>query len=361
MLRRDLLKTSIAASLAFAALRPTRALGALKPKRILVLGGTLFLGPAFVESAIANGHSVTLFNRGVTNPELFPEVEKLRGYRSTIPDDQNLSALGRRRWDVVVDIWPNDPNLAESAARELADRTGQYIYVSSIGAYDGKDWVSPNLTEEAPLAPWDSDQRLYNRGKAESERRLAAIVGEKLTIVRPGAIKGRRDDTPDMYVWLKRLQDRDVVLAPGDGSTPVQIVDVRDVADFMLLAIELGAHGVFNVTGEQVSFRDFLKACRSATHSSGEIVWVPQTFLEKQGPQDWRRDYPYFAPQSDKPNFYRVSSRKARAAGWETRPLRYTAMETLAYFGGLTNFQFHDPIPAELQDTLLTKWRRAGS
>jgi 2'-hydroxyisoflavone reductase len=141
MLRRDFLKTSIAASLTFVALAPIRALGAPKPKRILVLGGTFFLGPAFVESAIANGHSVTLFNRGVTNPELFPEVEKLRGYRSAVPDDQNLSALGRRRWDVVVDIWPNDPNLAESAARELADRTEHYIYVSSIGAYDGKDWA----------------------------------------------------------------------------------------------------------------------------------------------------------------------------------------------------------------------------
>jgi 2'-hydroxyisoflavone reductase len=184
-------------------------------------------------------------------------------------------------------------------------------------------------------------------------------VRDKLTIVRPGAIKGRRDDTPDMYVWLRRLRDRDAVLAPGDGSTPVQIVDVSDVADFMLLAIARGAHGIFNVTGEEVSFRDFLGVCRSTTHSGGEIVWVPQSFLEKQGQQDWRRDYPYFAPRSDKPNFYRVSSRKARAVGWETRPLRYTAMETLAYFGGLANFQFHDPIPVDFQEALLTKWRQA--
>jgi 2'-hydroxyisoflavone reductase len=359
MLKRDFLKTSIAASLALAAFGPTRAHAVVKPKRILVLGGTLFLGPPFVEAAIANGHSITLFNRGVTNPELFPEVEKLRGYRSAHPDDENLSALGRRRWDVVVDVWPNDPALAESAARKLADRTDHYIYVSSIGAYDIEDWARPNLTEEAPLAPWNSNQRGYNRGKAESERRLSEIVGDKLMIVRPGAIKGRRDDTPDMYVWLKRLQDRDAVLAPGNGSTPVQIVDVRDVADFMLLAVDRSVHGVFNVTGKEVSFRDFLEACRSATHSSGEIVWVPQAFLEKQGPQDWHRDYPYFAPQSDKPNFFRISTQKARAAGWETRPLRYTAMESLAYFGGLENFQFHDPIPAPQQDALLTKWRQA--
>jgi 2'-hydroxyisoflavone reductase len=344
--------------LILAGLGPARALAAVKPKRILVLGGTLFLGPPFVEAAIANDHSVTLFNRGVTNPDLFPAVEKLRGYRSVDPDDQNLSALGRRRWDVVVDVWPNDPALAESAARRLADRTDHYVYISSIGAYDAQDWARPNLTEDAPLAPWNSDQRRYNRGKAESERRLSAIVGDKLTIVRPGAIKGRRDDTPDMYLWLKRLKDRDAVLAPGDGSTPVQIVDVRDVADFMLLAVDRGVHGVFNVTGKEITFRDFLETCRSASHSNAELVWVPQAFLEKQGQQDWRRDYPYFAPQTDKPNFYRISTQKARATGWETRPLRYTAMETLAYFATLENFRFEDPIPADKQAALLNAWRR---
>src|SRR5690348_12634320 len=157
------------------------------PKRILVLGGTLFLGPQVVEAAVTAGHEVTLFNRGITNPELFPRLEKLRGLRSVAAAEENWAALGRRDWDAVIDVWPNDPGLAESAARRLRDRTGHYLYVSSIAAYDAAGFTTPDLTEDGALVPWDSAARAYNRGKAESERRLHALAGTHLTIVRPGA------------------------------------------------------------------------------------------------------------------------------------------------------------------------------
>ena len=166
------------------------------PKRILVQGGTSFLGPAVVDALVADGHTITLFNRGVTNPELFPHREKLRGFRSADANDQDLTALSHRHFDVIVDVWPNDPALVASAAEFLKDRTQRYVFVSSVAAYDSHEFAKADIVEDAPMEPWNGSGRPYNRNKAESERRLHQIIGDRLTIVRPGPIKGTRDSTP---------------------------------------------------------------------------------------------------------------------------------------------------------------------
>jgi len=342
--RRSFLKNSMFVSAMMAAGGRIPLVAETQPKRILVLGGTFFLGPAFVEAALADGHTVSLFDRGVTNPELFPYVEKLRRFRSANPDDQNLSALGKRHWDAVIDVWPNDPALAESTAQLLRDRTKHYLYVSSIAAYDSKDFIQPNLTEDAPTCRWDGPEDSYCRGKAETERRLHAIVGEKLTIVRPGPIKGIRDTTPDMLGWLRRLQSEKTVIAPGDGTNSVEIVDVNDVADFLVLAIDHSILGTFNLTGRAMSLREFLNGCRSATHSDAELVWIPEFFLREQGlaPQNlanWFLPFPYWHPQPSGGNFSRIRSEKAFNAGWQTRPFRYTAIDYLEYISSLNNTQ----------------------
>src|SRR4051812_21718520 len=136
------------------------------PKRILVLGGTSFLGPALTDSALAAGHSVTLFNRGITNPGMFPYLERLRGYRDPDPSQESYAALGQRHWDAIIDVWPNDPALAENAARVLHDRTPHYLYVSSVAAYRGRALGQPGTTESGELSPWDPAIGGYNRGKA---------------------------------------------------------------------------------------------------------------------------------------------------------------------------------------------------
>jgi 2'-hydroxyisoflavone reductase len=195
MQRRSFLKNAFYASAMAAVSGKIPLLAETTPKNILVLGGTFFLGPAVVEAALADGHTVTLFNRGVTNPELFPYVEKLRGFRNANPDDQNLSALGRRHWDVVIDVWPSDPALAESAAKMLAPRTNHYLYVSSIGAYESVN--KPGLEEGHPIQSWSSAKGGYGPDKAESERRLHPIIGQRLTIVRPGPIKGARGQSSE--------------------------------------------------------------------------------------------------------------------------------------------------------------------
>src|SRR5215472_273662 len=141
MLRRRFLKNSLLAA-GLAALSRSLPMWAFAsvPKRILILGGTRFLGPAIVEAALAGGHAVTVFNRGISNPHLFPYLEKLRGFRSDDSANQNLSELVNRSWDAVIDVWPYEPPLVESAARFLKSHTKHYLYVSSIAAYDGKNY-----------------------------------------------------------------------------------------------------------------------------------------------------------------------------------------------------------------------------
>jgi len=362
MHRRTFVRNCLFVSAGIALARKPCLFAATPPKRILVLGGTLFLGPAFVETALAGGHTVTLFNRGITNPELFPNVEKLRGFRSADRDDQDLSALERRHWDAVIDVWPHDPVVVESAAQLLKDRAKHYLYVSSIGAYAKENFTKPSLREDASLTKWDSDASFYNRGKAESERRLETILGDKLTVMRPGPIKGVRDDTPDVLVWLKRLQKYSTVAAPGDGKSPVEIVDVKDVAEFLMLAIDRTLVGTFNLTGRPMSFLEFLEECKSATHSDSDVVWIPEPFLREQGlvpahVKNWLLPFPYWDPDPSMRGFSQVSSQKAYDAGWETRPFRNTALDYLIYVASMKDFVFRDALSAAKHDELLNAWR----
>ena len=337
--RRDFLKNSLilAASTASSSLLTTPLL-ASTPKKILVLGGTKFLGPALVNVAIAEGHTVTLFNRGITNPQLFPNLEKLRGFRSNDENDQDLSALARRHFDIIVDVWPNDPDVVASAARFLKDRAPHYLYVSSIAAYDSKEFSKAGIEESAPLEPFAGDGRKYNRGKAESERRLHSIVGDKLTIVRPGPIKGDRDTTPDLYAWLTRAQNGARHIAPGDGNDPVEIVDVKDVARFLMLAVDRSNYGTFNLTGRAMNFREFLDKCKAAVRSSAEFTWIPQDFL-KQHQLDtdsalgiFAGNFPLWRPKDASPGLFQISSEKAYRAGWRTREFEETALDCLLSF-----------------------------
>jgi len=368
--RRDFIKRSFMATAASAcsSLFPLPALASAGPKRILVLGGTSFLGPAVVEAAVAEGHTVTLFNRGITNPELFPHLEKLRGFRSSDAGDQDLSSLARTHFDVVVDVWPNEPAMVASAAEFLKDRARHYLYVSSVAAYDGKEFTRAGIEENAPLEPWDGPGRKYNRGKAESERRLHAILGERLTIVRPGPIKGDRDTTPDLLAWLIRAQNGGRHIGPGDGSDPVEMVDVKDVARFLVLAIDRSFYGTFNLTGRAMTFGEFLNACKAVTRSDAEWVWVPQDFLhEHQLETDFALNlfagnFPFWRPTGAHPGLYQVSSEKALRTGWQTRAFEETALDCLTYFRSQSDtLDWTDYLSAEKEKQVLDAWEHRSS
>jgi 2'-hydroxyisoflavone reductase len=294
---------------------------------------------------MADGHTITLFNRGVTSAELFPKVEKLKGFRSANPNDQDLSALSHRQFDAVIDVWPNDPDIVASAAQFMKDRTQHYLFVSSVGAYDHQYFGKPDLiTEDTPLQPWDAAGRPYNRNKAESERRLHKIIGERLTIIRPGPIKGHRDDDAGgLLTWLLRAQDGGEHIGPGDGKSPVQLVDVKDVARFLALAIDHALYGTFNTTGNSFVFRDFLEACNKATRSQAAFTWIPQDFLHEHGLESdavlhtFVGNFPLWEPDPNYQGLYRCSSAKAFAAGWHTRPFEETAFDCLNdFYAGLS-------------------------
>ena len=368
--RRSFIKSSLLVSAASAcsSFLTSPTLASAAPKRVLVLGGTLFLGPAIVESALTAGHTVTLFNRGVTNPTLFPNLEKLKGFRSSDPQDEDLSALSRRHFDVVVDVWPNDPVVVASAAEFLRDRVGHYLYVSSIAAYDSREFAKAGVEETAPIEPWNSSGRKYNRGKAESERRLHAILGERLTIVRPGPIKGTRDTTPDLLTWLLRAQRGGQHIAPGDGTDPVELVDVKDVARFLALAIDRSLYGTFNLTGREMNFREFLDNCKAATGSDVQFVWIPQDFLHQHGLETdlllntFAGNFPFWRPDPASRGLYQVSSAKAFTAGWRTRPFGETAMDCLTDYGlEVQTVDWSDYLSANREKLVLDAWARRSS
>ena len=367
MHRRQFIETTLAASAALTLglpdLRTETATSA--PKKILVLGGTNFLGPAIVEAAEVAGHTVTLFNRGITHPELFPYVEKLRGLRSPNASEEHWAALGTtRHWDAVIDVWPSDPALAESAAKELRDRVSHYLYVSSIAAHDAPGFATPGLTEVAPLTPWDSrSARPYNRNKAESERRLNELIPDRLTIVRPGGIKGARDDTPDLLTWLRRARDGGRHIGPGTGDDHAQLVDVKDVARFIVMATERSLSGSFNVTGDSMTFTEFLAGCTAAIRSSAEFVWIPEEFLHGQGLDHDPNivppgKFPFWHPEPERRGFFQVSNKKASDTGWTRRPFTETALDYLWWFDSLdpNSFRWTDPLTPEVEREVLRKW-----
>jgi len=344
------------------------ALASAPPKRILVLGGTFFLGPAFVEAAVAEGHTVTLFNRGITNPDLFPHLEKLRGFRSGDTGDQDFSPLAQRHFDVAVDVWPSDPTTVASAAEFLKDRVRHYLYVSSVAAYDSKEFTRAGIEENAPLAPWNGTGRKYNRGKAESERRLHRILRDKLTIVRPGPIKGNRDTTPDLLTWLVRAQNGGSHIGPGDGNDPVELVDVKDVARFLVFAIDRTLYGTFNLTGRAGTFREFLDACKAATRSEAQFVWIPQDFLHQHGLETdftlrlFAGNFPLWRPVGAMPGLWQVSSEKAFRAGWQTRPFQETALDCLTCFRSRgQTLDWEDYLSPDKEKQVLDAWEHRSS
>jgi nucleoside-diphosphate-sugar epimerase len=276
--------------------------------------------------------------------------------------------MARRNFDVVIDVWPSDPTVATSAAELLKSRAQHYVYVSSVAAYDSKLLDQSGIDETAAMEPWQGTGRQYSRGKAESERRLHTIIGENLTIVRPGPIKGDRDTTPDLLAWLVRAQSGGKHIGPGSGKDSVELVDVKDVARFVMLSINRSLYGTYNLTGRPMQFADFLKACNAATGSDAEFVWIPQTFLEQHGlPTDYALktfsgNFPLWRPKGAMPGLFQISSEKAFKAGWQTRAFQETALDCLNYFHSLNEtLDWTDYMPAQKEKEVIDAWQHRPS
>ena len=292
--------------------------------RLLVLGGTRFVGRAIVESARRQGDEVTLFNRGRTNPQLFPEVEKIRGDRT-----EDLSALAGREWDAVVDVAVYFPRVVELSVDALRSSVGRYLFVSSISVY--ADQSTPPV-EGAAVAeledPEDDSGETYGARKAACERVVDAAFAERATVVRPGLIVGPHDSTDRFSYWPKRVARGGRVLAPGSPDDPLQFVDVRDLGEFIVRLLHDDRGGTFNATGEIVSFGDFLDACRRVTGADAEFVWIPSQRLVAAGVEPWM-GVPLWISVPGWEAANRVDMSRALAAGLTFRPLEDTIRAAL--------------------------------
>ncbi|QQQ00222.1 SDR family oxidoreductase [Lysobacter enzymogenes] len=363
--RRDFLAAGAAAASLLAL--PGGALAAAKPQplKLLVLGGTGFLGPHFVEAARKRGHTLTLFNRGKTNPDKFSgedyrDIEQLHGDRKT-----DLSALeGERKWDAVLDTSAYIPADVTRSAKLLAPKVRQYLLVSTISVYAKNDVPSEETSPLAVLSDPNVTEvtgETYGGLKALCEKAAEAELPGRTTVVRPGLIVGPGDNSDRFTYWPARAERGGEILAPGSAQDPTQFIDVRDLAAFLLACIERGHVGIYNADAEPgaLTMGALLRESQKAAGKKSTLTWAPADFLEAQKVAPWS-DMPVWIPaRGEYTGFGRTSVRKARAAGLSYRPLRDTVRDTLAWWRKLPDERRAKPkagLSAQRESEVLAAW-----
>jgi 2'-hydroxyisoflavone reductase len=297
--------------------------------KLLVLGGTKFLGRHAVDAALAGGHDVTIFTRGQTNPELFPDVEHLTGNR-----DGDLDALRGRSWDGVVDTSGYVPRIVRESAELLRDDVERYVFVSSISVYDDFSRPVTEATPVAELADPATEEIMENYGalKAACERVVEEAYGERSARVRAGLIVGPYDPTDRFTYWPRRIALGGSVLGPGDPDAPVQFVDARDLAAWLVRLALAGPGGTFNATGpaQPLTFAELLERTRDVIGSNADIVWVEDERVLDAGVQPWM-ELPLWLPGSEHAGMARADISRALDAGLTFRPVEETVADTLAW------------------------------
>ena len=373
--RRDLLKfgalaTAAAAlpSIASSGTAPAPVGKAAKPLNILILGGTGFTGPFQVNYALARGHKVTLFNRGKRpSPEWPGEVEQLHGDRNT----GDLKSLVGRKWDVCIDNPTSLPFWVRDAAKVLKGNVGHYMFISTISVY--ADGSKPGMTEDAPLAVYKGKdamaetqanlmadiENLYGPLKALSEAEVRKHYGERSTIVRPGYIVGPRDETDRFTYWPLRVAQGGEMLVPGDGQDPIQVIDGRDLGEWMIRLAEARTYGIFNAVGPDypLSTDAMIYGCQAVTANGIQLTHVSPQFIDEQ-----KVELPIWVPRADNPyaGYGSVSNARALAAGLTLRPLATTVADLLDWFHALPAERQAKPragISREKEAELLAAWK----
>lgn len=312
--------------------REARAAPAPKSLRLLILGGTTYLGPYQIRYALERGHEVTIFNRGRTEPYLFPEVfdsvERLIGDR-----DGDLTALEGREWDAVIDNSATNPEWVRASAQLLQDSVKYYLYTSSTGVY--YPYRSHGITESVKprleLDPGGGGASNYGVNKALSELEAQKAFPERAIIVRPHYILGPGDPNDRLTYWVARVDVGGEVLAPGDPDDPVQYIDVRDLTEWMIRMVEDGNSGVYNATGplSRLSVAELVYGVRAITASAVAFTWVDTEFLAEHGVYYM---VPWVAPRGDTLGMSTISAERAVEQGLTYRPLAVTARDNLDWW-----------------------------
>jgi len=366
--RRHFIKLSTAGVFSLAA-SPTSLLAekSVKPLRILILGGTGFIGPYEVRYALSRGHKVTTFNRGKTHPgELPKEVEQLIGDRNG-----QLDALRDRQRDVVIDNPTTLPAWVRDAAQILKGNVERYVFISTISVYAD---TGQGVDETATLAKYDgldpyketieavkaSGYKTYGPLKALSEKEAEKWFPGKTLIIRPGLIIGPGDQSDRFTYWPVRINRGGEVLAPGKPSDPVQFIDARDLAEWTIRMAENSETGIYNATGpaKPLEIGHMLDEIKNALHSNATFTWLPADFLKQQKVEAWS-DMPVWA--GDELGLSRTKIERALAKGLTFRPLAETARDTLAWFKSLPQdrqSKLHAGLTPEREAEVLAAWKK---
>jgi 2'-hydroxyisoflavone reductase len=299
--------------------------------RLLFLGGTAFVGRHVVEAAQARGHEVTLFHRGQTNPDLFPDVEHLYGDR-----EGDLAVLGGRRWEAAIDTSGYLPRVVRHSAERLADAVDHYTFISARMVYAGIKAPPAQLTEQAPVMTL-SDPTIeevtgetYGPLKALCEQVVEQVLPSRVLTIRPCVIVGPHDPEDRFIYWLRRIDRGGTIVVLGPPQQPVQLIDARDLAAWLLRMIEAGAVGVYNATGPQRPFHGILETMQQVTGSAAELVWVDAAFLKASQviPEEHVRAAFPLCLSPSLPGLNSIDSAKAIAAGLTFRPFATTIADT---------------------------------
>jgi 2'-hydroxyisoflavone reductase len=325
---------------------------------VLLLGGPLFLGRHLLDALVGRGHTVTMFNRGQTNAGDYPDIERLIGDRRN-----DVSALKGRSWDAAIDTSGYFPSDVRRVTDALADGVGHYTFVSSISVYG--DTSEPGINESAAVGTTDDPDaeeitgENYGPLKAVCEAVADAALPGRVANVRPGLIVGPNDPSDRFTYWVRRLGEGGDVLAPDRPDMPVQVIDVRDLAEWIVRLMEAGTTGVFNATGPAAPHRfdAVLDACRAAAGTEADIAWVDEKWLAEQGVGYWI-ELPLWLPGGEGyDGLSAVDVSRAIEAGLTFRPLLDTCAATLAWDRTRDGAGMAAQLTRQREAELLAAWR----
>lgn len=326
-------------------------------KKILILGGTGFLGPAIVRYALQQGHELTLFNRGKTRTSLFPDVEKLHGDR-----DGDLKSLeGGRTWDAVIDTSGYVPRIVQLSADLLKGRVKQYIFISSISVYSNPPVGADENArlEDLPEPKSEEIMKYYGGLKAACEKVVDNVFEAGAVNVRPGLIVGPEDPSDRYTYWPVRMDKGGEVVCPGDGTDPVQYIDVRDLGIWLVKAVEQGLTGAYNAVGpkDKLTIRQMLEACNQAGGNKATLTWVETEFLLAQEIRPWA-EMPVWTGGVN--GMSTMDSAKAIKTGLTFRDPLETARDTLSWWKSLPEARrskLQGGLKAEKEEAVLKSWK----
>jgi len=332
--------------------------------RFLILGGTRFLGRHLVDAALAREHDVTLFTRGQSGPDLYPQLERLRGDRD--PNvSPGLTALEGRVWDAVVDTSGYVPRFVGASADLLSRSVTHYTFISSISAY--QDFARAGIDETYPTGTLEDETveqitgDTYGPLKALCERAVELRFPGRTLVVRPGLIVGPHDPTDRFTYWPVRVARGGEVLAPNGPQLATQVIDARDLAEWTIRQAEAFTAGLFNATGPEqpLGLGTVLETCRTVSGADATFTWVEEPFLLERNVKYWQ-DLPAVLPEGD-PKYAgmsRIDVSKAIDAGLTFRPLADTVRDTLAWHATRPpDTPLKAGLAPERERQLLDEWR----